>query len=330
MRKQREMTIRTGSASTMIAVTILATLLLTLARPAEATFPGNNGKIAFASDRTTGEGVDNPEGDFEIFTMNRDGSGLAQLTHNDALDFDPEWSQNGEKIAFQSDRTRFFDIFVMNAGGTHQINVTNDRAFDRNATFSPDGKKVAFDSDLEAGNRVDNPEGDFEIFSSGVDGKGLTQLTKNRAEDFDADWSPDGEKIAFVSRRNLAPGVYAMNSDGTKEKEASRGGPVTVFQFPSWSPDGERIAFASDQDGLLNIFTMGADGRGQVQLTDNGVPTDSGPVFSPSGKRIAFHTNRDGNFEIYKMHTDGTKPINLTKNPAGDFTPDWQPLERRH
>jgi hypothetical protein len=59
------------------AAMVTAGLLLALvgtAREAEATFPGNNGKIAFASNRTTGEGVNNPEGDFEIFTMNRDGT----------------------------------------------------------------------------------------------------------------------------------------------------------------------------------------------------------------------------------------------------------------
>lgn len=39
-------------------------------------------------------------------------------------------------------------------------------------------------------------------------------------------------------------------------------------------------------------------------------------------------SNRDGNFEIYKMRTDGTRPVNLTKDPAGDFTPDWQPLKK--
>jgi hypothetical protein len=57
---------------------VLAVLLLALAgtaREARATFPGHNGKIAFASNRTTGEGVNNPEGDLEIFTMNRDGTG---------------------------------------------------------------------------------------------------------------------------------------------------------------------------------------------------------------------------------------------------------------
>jgi len=86
------------TTTALAAAMTVAGLLLALAgtaREAEATFPGSNGRIAFASDRTTGEGVNNPEGDFEIFTMNREGTGLEQLTENAALDFDPEWSPDG-------------------------------------------------------------------------------------------------------------------------------------------------------------------------------------------------------------------------------------------
>ncbi|HEY6580403.1 MAG TPA: hypothetical protein VIZ60_04655 [Rubrobacter sp.] len=60
------------------------------AREAYATFPGENGRIAFASNRTTGEGVNIPEGDLEIFTRNRSGTDLRQLTENAAFDIDPE------------------------------------------------------------------------------------------------------------------------------------------------------------------------------------------------------------------------------------------------
>ena len=86
----------------------------------------------------------------------------------------------------------------------------------------------------------------------------------------------------------------------------------------------------SDQDGPEEVHVTRVDGSAQKRLTNNGAPSDDAPVFSPSGKRIAFNTNRDGNFEIYKMRTDGTKQINLTNDPAGDFTPDCQPLERRY
>src|SRR5918997_4530401 len=227
--KWRYMTTAMAAAMTVAALLLLAGT----AREAEATFPGQNGKIAFASDRTTGEGVNNPEGDFEIFVMNRDGSDLQQLTENAESDFDPEWSPDGERIVFQSDRTLFSDVFVMNADGTRQTNVTNNRAFDRSATFSPDGRRIAFDSNLDTGKSVDNPEGDFEIFSVRVDGAGLTQLTRNREADFQADYAPDGTKIAFVSRRDFAPGIYTINPDGTQKREVSRG-PAAVFQSPSF------------------------------------------------------------------------------------------------
>ena len=314
-----------GRTTAVVVAMILAGILAALtgtAREASATFPGYDGRIAFASNRTTGEGVDNPEGDFEIFTMESDGTDLHQLTHNAAFDFDPEWSPDGQKLAFESDRDLFSDVFVMNVDGSGQTNVTNNRAFDRSPTFAPDGERIAFESNLSAG--VDNPTGDTEIFSVGTDGASLKQLTNNTARDFFPDYGPDGRKIAFVSDRDFAPGVYTMNADGSKQRKTSRGSGI-IFASPSWSPDGARITFMSDQEGGNDVYVIRANGSGQKRLTVNGVPTDSGPVFSPDGTKIAFQTNRDGNFEIYEMRADGSGPKNLTDDPAADLTPDWQP-----
>ncbi len=323
--------IRVSGVAAAVAVLVSAWVLLVgMPREAEATFPGENGKIAFASNRSTGVGVNNPEGDFEIFTMNPDGTGLAQLTENAAFDFDPEWSPDGEKIAFESDRERFSEIFVMNPDGTEQTQVTfnPDFSFDRSPTFSRDGRKIAFESNRAVGDGVDNPEKDLEIFVVSLDGTGVRQLTRNAARELHPDFSPNGKKIAFVSDRDFRPGVYTMDADGANQKKRSRGA-ATVFQFPSWSPEGERIAFMSSQDGPDEIHVMRADGSRQVRLTRNGAPRDDAPVFSPGGRRIAFNTNKDGNFEIYKTRTDGAKQTNLTNDPAADLTPDWQPVEER-
>ena len=86
----------------------------------------------------------------------------------------------------------------------------------------------------------------------------------------------------------------------------------------------------SNQGGPDEIYKMRRDGSGQRRLTENGAPRDASPVFSPEGGRIAFNSNRDGNFEVYVVNRSGTEPLNLTDDPAGDFTPDWQPLKKRY
>src|SRR5919112_1754349 len=73
-----------GALVLMATLALAATLLLTQAeRPARAAFPGQNGKIAFVSDR---------DGNVEIYAMNPDGTGQANLTNlSTANDFDPDW-----------------------------------------------------------------------------------------------------------------------------------------------------------------------------------------------------------------------------------------------
>ncbi len=173
------------------------------------TFPGTNGQIAFASNR---------DGNYEIYSMNDDGSDVTRLTEDDANDFDPSWSPDGDKIAFSSFRDGFNnqEIYVMNADGTDQTRLTdNDDALDREPSWSPDGEKIAFVSDRDTTVDVDE-EGDITaIYTMDADdGSDVTMLTDNN-EAFYADptWSPDGEKIAFVSNRDAGNEIYSMNSD---------------------------------------------------------------------------------------------------------------------
>ena len=121
--------------------------------------------------------------------------------------------------------------------------------------------------------------------------------------------------------------VLTMKADGTRPVDrTAKGG---FFDGgPDWSPDGRRIAFSSSRNGGDDVYVMRANGRHVRQLTPTGVSTDSEPSFGPDGHQIAFQTDRDGNFEIYRMTDDGKKLVNLTNDPAGDFTPAWQPYAK--
>jgi TolB protein len=87
--------------------------MLVLGPPsAQAAFPGTNGKIAFTSNRN---------GNYEIYTVNPDGTGLARLTRDPNADVEPTWSADGGQIAFRRswvDGSNRSAIFVMNADGS--------------------------------------------------------------------------------------------------------------------------------------------------------------------------------------------------------------------
>jgi hypothetical protein len=162
----------------------LVAMLVVTQREAQATFPGQNGRIAFASERTTG--VDNPTGDSEIFTINPDGTGLKQLTNNSVGDYFPVVSPDGTKIAYES-QNGDYDIFLMNASdGSDQKNLTNNYVNDFDPVFSPGGAKIAYWSE---GKQTSNPEGDIDVYRmNALDGSSKKNLSNNAAYDEAPDW----------------------------------------------------------------------------------------------------------------------------------------------
>ena len=104
------------------------------------------------------------DGDFEIFLMNPDGTGVRQLTANDDDDSAAAWSPDGNSIAFMSDRDGDFEIFVMNADGTQARQLTYNEHTDLIPVWSPDGQFIAFNSDRYS---------DDEIFVMDADGSNV-------------------------------------------------------------------------------------------------------------------------------------------------------------
>jgi Tol biopolymer transport system component len=294
-----------GAALFTSGILTMLSLQLLSNPSAFATFPGENGKIAFTSERDGGN--------WEIYVMNSDGSNPIRLTDNPAFDSHPTWSPDGTKIAFESTRDRgYYDIYVMNSDGSNPIRLTDSPTTDAWPTWSPDGTKIAFGS---------HRDGKTDIYVMNSDGSNPIRLTDNPATDELPTWSPDGTKIAFGSWLEGNSDIYVMNSDGSNPIRLTDN--PAFDSHPTWSPDGTKIAFTSERDGgNSDIYVMNSDGSNPIRLTDNPA-TDEFPTWSPDGTKIAFGSWLEGNLEIYVMNSDGSNPIRLTDNPSADLYPDW-------
>ena len=280
--------------------------------PALASFPGQNGKIAFSSDR---------DGDTEIYTMNADGTSPTPLTANTIADADPAWSPDGTRIAFEHAGAFFTEIWVMNANGAGQVQVYPQGT---DPTWSPDGTRIAFAQN--SGIAVVN-----------ADGTGFQELTPSAAPGFEANidsepaWSPDGATILFARFGDVQGGaepekIYAMNPDGTGVHQVTPditfGEANNTDTGPEWAPGGPQFAYSrvvDDQDFFHGLqITTPADPYDYTTLT----PAGGHPAWSPDASTIAFELGHD----IHAIPATGGTAVNLTNVAGNDRNPNWQPI----
>ena len=172
-------------------------------------------------------------------------------------------------------------------------------------------------------------------------------------------WSPDGQRIAFVSTywhtfkraggdppsrvirvdRLVPTGgepqsrVQIMAADGTDLRTVELPAGRSAGYPPRWSPDGTRLAFLVYEEGrgaygtfgTFAIYTVGADGTGLQRLASH---ARSNPAWSPDGTRLAFVQANEDRLHVYTMAADGTDGRQITAAPISSrwaWTLAWSP-----
>ena len=273
-------------------------------------------QIAFSSTR---------DGNLEIYVMDADGNNQIRLTNHPEHDYQPSWSPDGRRIAFVSVRNGGNrQIYVMDSNGKNVKLLTNG-SLGSYPAWSPDGQTIAYN-----GSEKDNWVEDVHsgIFLIAPDGSNRRKLAGDiPVSDTEPAWSPDSQRIAFVSwREDWTGDIGVMDADGRNSKRLTHT-PVNE-SHPTWSPDGSKIAFTTvlEEDFVLSV--MDADGTNQRILTeevlDGRMQLIFHPAWSPDGRTIAYRIGRGLDRGIHLITADGEYLKRLGDvHKGGDAWPDW-------
>ena len=279
-------------------------------------------KIVFRSTR---------DGNFEIYSMNPDGSDQKNLTRHRANDSAPVWSPTGRQILFVSDRGGIPDLYLMDPDGTNVRQVFKKLIGREFPTWSPDGKAIAY-------HRFHT----FSIYTASIEGTNEEKL----ADGLWPAWSPHGAEIAFMAGEF----VWADNGNlrfpdvrveiinlQTHAKEKLLPGSISMYR-PTWVPDSDQITFSwngRQKNGFLeankrvhtiDIYVVNRDGSGLRKIIESGEDIGvSNPTWSPRGDELIYniynHQGR-GSRQLFKATLGDGVPEQLTHR-GNNLRADW-------
>ena len=198
------------------------------------------------------------------------GAGATPLLASSAFDANPQYSPDGRRIAFGSSRADEHDeIWLANADGSNVTRLTRGGSrFRGSPRWSPDGSTIAFDADTN---------GHWDIWTIGVDGSGLRQITADAADENMPSWSHDGRFVYYGSNRSGRYEVWRIAVADGGEEQMTRAGGFLPFE----SRDGRTLYYLRERGGaLLARPTAGGPERSIVAcIADFGYAVGAAGIF---------------------------------------------------
>jgi Tol biopolymer transport system component len=261
-------------------------------------------------------------------------------------DFAPAFSPDGRSLLFhRAGSPGLHDLYLLRLSPNLEpagepVRITNDHAAIWGHSWMPDGKAIIFSSDRQGAQRLWKlvPGGLPELLSSlgddafgpSISKTGRMAFVRERADidiwranirtretrafiastrwDIRGQYSPDGRRIAFVSRRSGVEQIYTANADGSSP--APMPFPAgAVAGTLSWSPDSRSLVFSASIQGVSEIYVAPINGGDLRRLA---VTPAAEPSWSRDGQQIYFTSNRGGANQIWRMPAEGGKPVQIT------------------
>ncbi|MEO5760902.1 MAG: hypothetical protein ABIR28_01195, partial [Vicinamibacteria bacterium] len=276
----------------------------------------------------------------DIFIIRRDGSDERRLIEFPATDVAPVWTSEGDRVVFASDRSGAMDLWsVQVSGGVVQGEPEVVR---RNI-----GRLLALGTTDAGAYYYQQTVGAVEVYDAPLEGETSRDAkpisTTYSGSNISSVWSPDGQRIAFASRRGpvgFARGFTTLAIRDVRTQEVRELMPeMNSFLLRAWSPDGEKIlvqgqdaqgrtgASAIDvETGRVSPIVLNAAGQNDIRRAD--WRPDGSVVFinSASQKLLARDPSTGREHVLLDLKIEGLKVVGNVMGRGFRLSPDGKAL----
>ena len=294
----------------------------------QAAWSPNNARIIFVRSKQSGGKLEPAD----VFGVHHGGdiwkleleSGQEQKIIDNA--FNPAYSPNGNRIAFDASRGGARRIWISDDHGRNAEQLTSDSSEAIShimPNWSPDGTKIAFQ-------QVESTQYGIKYIDMAT--RKITWITEDRFQDLNPVWSPGGTTVYFSSFRSGGINIWRtpVSSDESPQMQAQ---PMTTGAGQdvqiTISGNDNRLAYSTLRQNA-DIWKLPVDPEtgevtGAPQQVIATTREDSRGAWSPDGKFIAINSDRTGDMNVWIYALEDGSFRQITKGPGGDFQPNWSP-----